>query len=423
MPAMADSTLSLPYERKLSPTERLWVSGDVLFPPFVMHVVYEGEGDFDLGSWQGAASRASAANPGSRLVLKGHLGWSRWVDSGVPVKVHLLDGENWDGTSAEGATYLKRPLPVRSGPTCEVLLLTGVPKRVIFRAHHAVMDGGGAIFFIEDLFRELRGEPSLGTTGFKTDLDMARKIGTGKFEIPQTNCLPSSPPASTHGYMPGNTWRRITIPGLCSKPLSRIILTVAQNAFETKNHTQTSNIKSNTESINQPVVRFDLPVNMRQHCTEFSRSTANLTGAIKVEVSETDTLADILNAIQIERDSKSETEYIGALAPLVWVPVRLITLFWRSYTRRVDKNGCYVSSGVISNVGRWPIRRRHGAGFRATTGFAIPPFGGGMPMGIAFNGTGDKLEITVSVPNDVANGEQFPAFLEKLKVALEEDSH
>lgn len=420
---MAESTVASRYERKLSPTERLWVSGDELFPPFVVQAVYEGEGEFDLDSWQGAAIRASAANPGSRLVLKGHLGWSRWVDSGVPVKVHLLDGENWNGTSPEGATFLKRPLPARSGPTCEVLLLTGIPKRVIIRVHHAVMDGGGAALFSEDLFRELRGEPSHGNTGFKTDLDMARKIGTGKFEMPHENCLPSSPPVLTNVYMPGNTWQRITIPGHCSKPLARIILTVAQHAFETRHYTQATNIKGSSKSISQPVVKFYLPVNMRQHCTESSRSTANLTGVIKVEVSETDTIADILNVIQVKRDSKGETVSIGKLAPLVWVPIKLIMYFWHRYTRRIHKNGCYLSSGVISNVGQWPIKRRHGAGFRATTGFAIPPFGGGrMPMNILFNSCGNKLEITVSVPNDVANGEQFPAFLEKLKAVLGGDS-
>lgn len=87
--------------------------------------------------------RASAGNPGSRLILRGHLGSCRWVDSGKTPPVREIDGSRWDGLGPVGAPFLQEPLSPIKGPMCEVLLIHGDPLRVAFRVHHGVMDGRG----------------------------------------------------------------------------------------------------------------------------------------------------------------------------------------------------------------------------------------------------------------------------------------
>ena len=149
------------YQRIVSTTERCWLAIDRQTCPFVISLVLEGRGGLDIGDLTNAVYRASSVNPGCRLVLKGALQWSRWQDSGTPPPVSVVSGKVWDGYGSRGAPFLARRLP-ENGPTCEVLMVEGYPPRLIFRAHHGVMDGRGIFTWVEDVFRTLRGEEPLG---------------------------------------------------------------------------------------------------------------------------------------------------------------------------------------------------------------------------------------------------------------------
>ena len=90
------------YWRKMSYNDRLFAVAGKICQPGMNQFICEGDGVFDVEKWQSAVNVASAANPGSRIILKGHLNRSRWVDSGLNPPVIEVDGSGWDGMSPEG---------------------------------------------------------------------------------------------------------------------------------------------------------------------------------------------------------------------------------------------------------------------------------------------------------------------------------
>lgn len=174
--------MSNPPSLKLTNSTRLWVAADMIDPPFANQLIFDGSGAFELDKLENAISMASAANPGSRYVLRGMLGSSRWVDSGVTPRLRVVDGAGWDGMGPEGApACLRESLSVASGPSCEVVVITGSPLRIVFRSHHGIMDGRGTLTWAEDIFRALRGEPVTGSDPMLCEYDLLN-ISKGKIE-------------------------------------------------------------------------------------------------------------------------------------------------------------------------------------------------------------------------------------------------
>jgi hypothetical protein len=149
--------------RPLSIASRIWIAWDLVNPPVWTTIAVEGHGLIDAQKLRNAIKIASQANPGSRLVLRGNLAWSRWVDSGTSPLLTEIENSDWDGMSSDGLKSLLKTHDVYRGPTAEVLIFYGEPLRMIFRAHHAVMDGRGLITWIEDIFRALNGQEPLGS--------------------------------------------------------------------------------------------------------------------------------------------------------------------------------------------------------------------------------------------------------------------
>ena len=165
------------FSRPLCRTERVYLLFDEFCPGFANQFFLEGTGVLDQAKWQKAVAIASEANPGTRLVLKGHLMFSHWVDSGVTPKVREVDGSAWDGLSPENApAFLTESLSPWEGPTCEVVLVHGDPLRIVFKSHHAVMDGRGTLTWLEDIIRALNGMDPLGSNSRITELGMCKSF-------------------------------------------------------------------------------------------------------------------------------------------------------------------------------------------------------------------------------------------------------
>ena len=130
----------------LTNATRLWVAADNIQPPFANQLIFDGSGTIDTVLMKEAVKTASAANPGSRYIIRGMLGRSRWVDSGITPPLRIVDASGWDGLGPEGAPgCISERLSPFEGPTCEVIILQGDPLRIAFRTHHGVMDGRGTL--------------------------------------------------------------------------------------------------------------------------------------------------------------------------------------------------------------------------------------------------------------------------------------
>lgn len=164
------------YIRKLSSTERVYLTLADMYPPFANQYFWEGTGVLDPALWHAAVEQAAESNIGCRLALTGTLNRTRWVDSGNPPLVSEIDGSRWSGMSSDDAEFLTTPLSPWDGHGCQILLIHGDPLRVVFRTHHAVMDGRGTQTLAEDVFRALRGEPLIGSEGRTVEQDLARSF-------------------------------------------------------------------------------------------------------------------------------------------------------------------------------------------------------------------------------------------------------
>src|SRR5690606_4122339 len=125
------------YRRRVSSLERYSLALQEAHH-YQLHAVVEGRGSLDIETLQAAVTTASAANPGTRVRLKGWLGFSRWVDSGVAPVVRELKNVPWEGRAADDfAPLLARLDPLRGGAVADVLLLRAANDRLclVFRAH------------------------------------------------------------------------------------------------------------------------------------------------------------------------------------------------------------------------------------------------------------------------------------------------
>lgn len=391
-----------PYTRKLSYNERLYIAGDTVSPPVINQFVFDGSGVFDLALWKDAVKKASEVNPGSRLVLKGFLGWSYWEDSGVAPPVVELDGTKWNGSSPmEIPPHLKTSFDVRKGPTCEVALIHGDPLRVVFRTHHGVMDGIGTFIWAEDICRALRGEPLLGSDSAVTDLEICRSLKKEyRTPFPFDNL---SSTGKAQGTEPGVTYFRMTRQGKFHNLLGQAAILAAREAWKQGGEGK---------------VRFSVPVDMRRHLKGV-RSTANLTMPIYIEVTRESTPETIAQSVKQQLEENRECLIDKEDPMLCYLPIKAIGYRWKQLIRIYHDKGLYRTSGVISNVGRIPpMQLFSGGGFQAKHFWAIAPAYDNIPLFIGLASSGDMLEIIMSIPKVLASNDRIEKLTENIMSGL-----
>ena len=383
------------YTRQMSFNERIYAAMDEVCPPIYNQLIFEGEGVLDPGAWLRAVDKASEANPGSRLVLKGFLGLSRWVDSGLTPRVREVHAPQWDGFGPVGAPFLEERLLFREGPTCEVVLIHGDIPRVGFRTHQAVMDGRGTLTWAEDVFRALRGENVIGSSSTLTDVEMVKSFQNRKRKPFPPEHL--SPTGTARGNERGVVWKRARIRGSFARVLPRCAVLLAREA----------------RSISEGVVRFGVPVDLRRHRKDL-RSTANLSFALYIEVKPDTTEEQIAQDLAFQLEHGYEGMLSRGDELFRHLPMRLI----RSQGLRIiaarHASGRYSLSGVLSNLGRIDLKPFEGGGFKAVGFWAIPPRNEYHPLFLAMMGYEDCLELILSMPAVLASGGRMDAILDGL---------
>lgn len=397
-------TLAKPYTRKLSVNERTFLMLDDLCPPVANQFILEGNAELDVSKFREAVRLASNANPGSRVVLKGVLGGCRWVDTGVTPPVHEVDGSGWDGFGPAGSGFLTK-LSAREGPTCEILLVRGNPDpqgnqlRIIYRTLHAVMDGRGTMFWVEDIFRALNGLPCVGSASTLTDTELARTFQKElRTPFPVEHLAPTG---RAEGREHGMVWRHMQLSGKYPNVLARVLILCAKEA---RRHSE-------------GIVRFAIPVDMRPRM-EGLTSTGNLTYSVYAEIKPESTADEVTCDIAKQLEQKREGMLSKGDELYRYVPLRLMRNQVRKIIDGRHRNGLYSISGFISNMGRLPIQYLRGAGFEAKAFWGIPPSIEYFPFFMGIAGYGNILEMIVSVPNVLATGGRLEAAMNSIAGGL-----
>ncbi len=176
--ADADTHGAARYRRPVSPTERLYLAAGDARGDMALRIVVEGDGIPDRRHFQAALTQAAEACPGSRLVRAGAM-WS--AEGPVPRVRYEAPRAGTYADSAPGTVELPTaPWRRTEPPGCEVLIVPGgdgEPTTITFSASHAVMDGHGALTWVREVFRALRGEPARPAPDTDTDTDLLRHLG------------------------------------------------------------------------------------------------------------------------------------------------------------------------------------------------------------------------------------------------------
>jgi amino acid adenylation domain-containing protein len=391
-PALAGSARG--FRRPVSPNEWLYLGGMRVAPPFAVQVMVEGRGRIDRGELAHAVGVASAASPGARLVRRGRT----WVDSGRTPPVHEVEAAALDPRAPAGAALL-RPLDADAGPTCEVVLVDGESSTLVFRAFHGVMDGRGALAWITDVFRALRGEVPVGAASAATDYGLAAELGNvGR--RPRL-ALAWRPPLDDSGAStaPGEFFfRRRGIDGNHPGLVAKIAAALAGGAGHERS-------------------RFMVPVDLRRHDPGLA-STGNLSLPIFLDARPGEAWQDLherlLRAMAERREvTGGALERAAALMPLGALGTTLAaTSAFAGWRRR------YLCSAIVSHVGRLDLGEFCAEGFEATAVCPLPAHAPFAPVSCAVVETEGRTDITLSCQDGPAMADRAEALLDRISDAL-----
>ncbi|MGE5372054.1 MAG: hypothetical protein ACM3QZ_08715 [Solirubrobacterales bacterium] len=394
------------YNRRVSLNERAFLAMDRLGQPVVNQAVFESPTPVNPMLFKAAVEEASSANPGSRLVLKGRLAGCRWIDSGVTPVIREVDGSQWDGFGPDGAPFLDVPLDPVTGPTCEIVIANGGQKqpvqRIIFRTHHAVMDGRGTLFWAQDVFRAIRGLRPIGSHSALTDLEMARSIQSNTRKPYPAQFL--APTGKAEGTELGVTWSRVRLRGSFPNLLGQLSVLLAEEARRT----------------GPGPFLYGIPVDMRRHCPDLT-STGNLTysiyGFVEPEMTAEHITRDIRRQLAENREGMLSVED----TLLRYIPLDWIAGSMRRTIRKRHLTGQYSLSAILSNLGRIPLAEYSGGGFKAAEMWAIPPPAEYYPYFVVLAGYRDILNLTVSVPKVLATQDRVDRTMRRVVAKLRPD--
>ncbi|HEU5332074.1 MAG TPA: hypothetical protein VFU73_04910 [Actinocrinis sp.] len=394
-----------PYSRRISLTERSYLMAHLMAPPMAIQVFVEGRGALDPEQLAQAVAAASEACPGARVVRRG----PNWVDGGKNPPVRVADGAGLDRTGYDSALF-RTPFDPAAGPNCEVLLITGTPATLVFRAFHAVMDGKGMMTWITEVFRALRGQESVRATDTATEEDLVARFAkpdrvsepidtearfTSPFEFFD---IPDAGTASVDAgddEAPGWIWRRRTIPGVHPALIARTAVAI-------------------TRTTGAPG-RFIVPVNLRRHDPAL-RSTANLTLPITVDVAPGTTWRAVqgrlVGAMMEGRELSADGPREGnvRLSSFAGLAPRLAAA-----RAAGERRATYQATAILSELGRVDPAALSGGGFTAATVYSLPMYVPYAPAFFTVYQLPEHVELALSARRGPGAGARADALLDAIE--------
>ncbi|WP_329403789.1 non-ribosomal peptide synthetase [Streptomyces virginiae] len=379
------------YRRPVSPTERLYLAAGDARGAMALRIVVEGEGVPDAQDLRAAVARAAESCPGSRLVRAGAM----WTVGGPPPRVRYDVPRAGAYTDSAPGTVELPAAPSRrtEPPGCEVLIVPGAgagaggadggdggdrkgTTTLVFTASHALMDGHGALTWVREVFRALRGEPARPALDPDTDAGLLRGLGSTR-----TRPTPAPPRRSPLGSADGGgrplrtLWLRRTLPGRRSALTARLAQALAD---ATRLDT-----------------RVMVPVDLRRHRPGIA-ATGNLSLPLFLDLRPGAdwTAAHTLLLTALAGNGELAAGFETAIAPLPRPVTAALLRTAQAVASRTDR---HLASAVVSHLGRLDLAEFSGGGFTASTAYALPVHAPLVPLSLVAAETGTATEITLGV--------------------------
>ena len=341
-----------PYSRAIAPDE--WI---LLATPHGLGVhtqcCVEGYGTIDPAALSAALAEVGNRCPGTRLVRRGR----RWVDSGTPPAVRVAEGDG-SGKPRFDSPVLNARLGQRGAASCEVVLLPGTPTAVVFRANHGVMDARGLVFWMEQVFRALRGEAVARATSRLTLEEIMAEIAAerGIPLPPRVEVEEEVKWAPILGPLPGRPYRVIrrnrTIDGYHPAVTAKVARELAAYADTT--------------------AKMLIPVDLRQYLPGLA-TTGIASGSVRILAGKDDDWSDVqarllaaLNAGEY-LTSWGDPTVLRLPLPLVRFVFGLLDRWWVADNDAIPKSKVADFVASMSNLGRMELANFSTDRFEATS--------------------------------------------------------
>ncbi len=385
------------FYRTPSPTEFSYIGTDA--PPssiMVNQFLAQGAGSIDRARLEDAFRQAAKVNPGMQTRLRGFWGWRYWDDQGAAPIVEEIDAPEWDGMSSDHCPRLSDYIDVRKDPLCQASIIHAKQDvYLLIRTHHAVTDGRGAIHFIKDAFRIMRGEEPIGSTSKLTEWHIALREEHPPRPVVEGDCLRVTQ-YSINPEERGCRWQRFVWQGDKNKLAAKILFTVAQMARENNGDGK---------------VLLRVPSDLRRYMkADEGMTIANCTGALDFELSPESTLnqirSDIVKAMRQKEDLSPfmENHKYGR-----WVPPAMFRVN-PEVIRRRHTSGRYRMTGTVSYLGDVDLSPFTLDSFKPIELFGVPIAFESKPIFVGASTQQDATGIIVGMPKALATKEQLDSF-------------
>ncbi|MFF4850617.1 amino acid adenylation domain-containing protein [Streptomyces sp. NPDC001194] len=382
----------------MSPTEHLYLAAGHARGAMALRIVVEGRTVPRPAALRAAVARAAETCPGSRLVRRGPL----WTAGGPPPAVRYAApaAGRFDVSDPATAALLTGRSHRDAAPGCEVLAVPGATAdtaALVFSAPHALMDGHGALTWVREVFRALRGEPGRPALAPDSDRGLLRRLGATARRPPLVPDRPS--PLGRPPRGPEQTlWLRRTLPTHHPALTARLAQALADSATPGGG------------------TRVMVPVDLRRHRPGIA-STGNLTLPLFLELSPGQEWPRAHGALLLALARKQELAegFESALLPLPPAAGRLLLRAAQAAAVRADR---HLASAVVSHLGRLDPAEFSGGGFTATTLYALPVHAPLVPVSVVATETDTATELTMGVRGGPDLAERATRLLDEVLTRL-----
>jgi amino acid adenylation domain-containing protein len=383
--------------RKISPFEWTYLSATTHFPPFAIQLWIEVDSLSSHAELESALAIAAGANPGARLVPEE--GW--WIDSGRVPHVRSISGSE---SFSFSHPYFHAAFSFGDTPPIEIVYWQGAG--LIFRCSHALMDAGGLLFFAQETFRALRGEPVLGSHSKISDYDYLARFKHPKSRpwlLPNKKSPLGAPAFSKTGFV----WERRTIPGQVSAVGARLASALGK---------MTQRLHPNGSS------RTMLPVDLRQIDSTL-RSTCNLSNALFLELPASSTWTEVYCRI-LEAFGRNDERAVSSLdAIFSRIPISILNRVFRRLHEYQVRNDRYMFSAMVSHVGPVSLSAFSFQGVTPRAVTLLPFDAPGSAITLITIQHENGLEIAASCPAATGEDGRLRMALDLLCEELEQGKH
>lgn len=328
--------------RELTFTEKLYLTGESIAPPFALQIVVEGEGEVSLEALTRAVRKGSDTCSGVKRSFRS----GKWIDSEHYPPVSERDPKEWDRS-------LNESLDPRAGKTAEVVLFRDKPEglKLLFRVLHSVMDGKGALIWVEQIFRSLREEELIAMGPELTEADVLKKSSTIHKQKKLINSF--RPLIDLSGAQRDSSqFIRRTLVGHHPALVAKLCAHLAAASLD-------------EDSL------FMIPVDLRRH-DESIVSTSNLSLPIFLENKRGDSWESIhenlLKALRLNLDiSQNDLEKIVA-----YIPKKFLQAALRAVLKLQHLTQKFPVTALISHIGQVHLPAFSCSGLQAKTLYSIP---------------------------------------------------